>query len=91
MKTERPIHLNIYLLRTKKKLTQEELGARCGADKTLVSHWERGISAPGHRRLPLVAAALDTTPKWLEYHQPTERQARQARREIAARSLGAAS
>lgn len=42
-------------------MTQEQLADRVGVDKTAVSHWERGTSAPRWHREALVAAALDCT------------------------------
>jgi transcriptional regulator with XRE-family HTH domain len=57
----RAIHGNIQRLRTSLGLTQAQLGDRVDADKTVVSHWERGESAPAIERLPAVAAALGVT------------------------------
>jgi transcriptional regulator with XRE-family HTH domain len=55
------VHGNIKRLRIERGLTQAELGAAVEADNTVVSHWERGESAPGIDRLPAVAAALGVT------------------------------
>lgn len=55
------MHANIQRLRVARGLTQSEFGAQVGADKTLVSHWETGKSAPALDRLIGVAAALGVT------------------------------
>ena len=39
-------------------MSQEDLADVLGIDKTSVSHWELGMSAPKHRRLDRVARAL---------------------------------
>lgn len=54
----RPIHLNIAALRDESGLSQSQLAAKCGVVETAVSHWERGLSSPSGKRLPLVAEAL---------------------------------
>lgn len=51
-------HAELARLREERGLTQTELGLLCGADKTVVSHWEKGHSAPRADTLPLVADAL---------------------------------
>jgi transcriptional regulator with XRE-family HTH domain len=60
-KKPRAIHGNILALRKAADLTQEELAEEVGVDKTAVSHWEQGLSAPTGSRLPRVAAALKCT------------------------------
>lgn len=57
----RPIHARIKQLRLKRGLSQQALAKKCGLDKTTVSHWERGKSAPRWWLEPKVAAALDVT------------------------------
>lgn len=70
----RAVHANIKRLREALDLTQAELGARVGRDKTVVSHWEMGKSAPALEILPAVAKALDVTVDELLAHQkPAER------------------
>jgi transcriptional regulator with XRE-family HTH domain len=54
-RTLRAIHKNIRTLREVRGWSQEQLAERCSVDKTAVSQWERGISAPKGERLPLVA------------------------------------
>jgi transcriptional regulator with XRE-family HTH domain len=54
-------HAKLATLRKEKGWTQSELGERCGADKTVVWHWENGDSAPRADVLPLVADALGVT------------------------------
>jgi transcriptional regulator with XRE-family HTH domain len=39
-------------------MSQEALAQAVGVDKTAVSHWENGLSAPKGERLPAVASAL---------------------------------
>ncbi len=51
-------HAKLAALRAEKGMTQAELGEKCGADKTVVWHWEKGDSAPRADTLPLVADAL---------------------------------
>lgn len=51
-------HAKLANLRNEKGLTQAQLGEKCGADKTVISHWENGASAPRADTLPLVADAL---------------------------------
>jgi transcriptional regulator with XRE-family HTH domain len=51
----------IAQLRKKMGMTQEQLGAAVGLDKTAISHIERRQSGPGIMVLPALAAALDTT------------------------------
>ncbi len=51
-------HDKLARLRNERGLTQTQLGEKCGADKTVVSHWETGASAPRVDALPLVAEAL---------------------------------
>lgn len=57
----RAIHDNIRARRIELELSQLQLAERCGVDKTAVSQWERGRSAPKGDRLPAVAKALRTT------------------------------
>jgi transcriptional regulator with XRE-family HTH domain len=57
----RPVHRNIRAFRTRLDMSQSELGARCGVDKSNVSHWELGACSPSNKRLYLVADALGTT------------------------------
>lgn len=54
----RPIHATILKRRKELELTQEQLGALVGGDKTMISHWERGKCAPNPRRMPALAEAL---------------------------------
>ena len=51
-------HAGLAALRSKRGLTQTQLGEMCGADKSVVSHWETGRSAPRIDALILVADAL---------------------------------
>ena len=51
-------HAKLASLRNDKGLTQSQLGEKCGTDKTVVWHWEKGDSAPRADMLPLVADAL---------------------------------
>lgn len=78
---DRAVHANILRLRKEKGLTQGELGLLVGADNTMVSHWERGESAPAMRRLPMVAAALGVSVDELlaEYPPRTPKTARARR------------
>jgi transcriptional regulator with XRE-family HTH domain len=57
-KKPRAIHARILELRKKAGLSQEALAEAAGVDKTAVSHWENGVSAPTGSRLPAVANAL---------------------------------
>ena len=57
----RAVHKNIRSRRVELDLSQEELGRRVGAHKTVVSHWECGASSPRNVMLPAVAEALETT------------------------------
>ena len=50
--------MRIAELRERRKLTQEQLASACGVDKTAVSHWETGHSAPRASRMGKVAKAL---------------------------------
>ena len=52
------LHRRIRSLREAAGLTQETLAAFCSVDKTAVSHWETGKSAPRASRIGLVAKAL---------------------------------
>jgi transcriptional regulator with XRE-family HTH domain len=60
-KPRRDIHGRILQLRRDRGLTQEQLANACGVDKTAVSHWEKGLSAPKSERIPQVASALGVT------------------------------
>jgi len=51
-------HSRLAALRAERGLTQSQLGEKCGTDKTVVWHWEKGDSAPRADMLPLVADAL---------------------------------
>ena len=53
-----PIHARLAELREAKELTQEEVAAAVGVDKTAVSHWENGIARPDISRLPALADTL---------------------------------
>jgi transcriptional regulator with XRE-family HTH domain len=53
-----PIHARIAELREECDLTQEQLAAVVGVDKTAVSAWERRLSRPDISHLPAVAEAL---------------------------------
>lgn len=57
-KPKRAIHLQIKALRLEAKLSQQDLAEKLGLDKSAVSHWENGESAPNTERLPAVAIAL---------------------------------
>lgn len=52
------IHERIRSLRERRGLTQTDLARACGVDKTSVSKWEHGTSAPSRKRLDKVARAL---------------------------------
>ena len=52
------LHRRIRELRLRAGMSQEDLADVLGIDKTSVSHWELGMSAPKHRRLDRVARAL---------------------------------
>lgn len=54
----RAIHGNIAAFRAKARLSQQDLANKLGIDKTAVSHWENGLSAPKGERIPAVAIAL---------------------------------
>lgn len=58
----RPIHDHIRSRRTELDISQAELAERCGLDKTTVSKWESGKSAPRWWMIPKVAAVLENTP-----------------------------
>ena len=58
---KRDIHDRITQLREAAKLTKSEFARRCGVDKSAVTHWESGRSAPSARRMPEVASVLDVT------------------------------
>lgn len=60
-KVVRPVHARIKQRRADLDLTQQELADKCGLDKTTVSHWESGKSAPRWWLMPTVAKALKTT------------------------------
>jgi transcriptional regulator with XRE-family HTH domain len=49
-------------LRHRAKLSQRELGARIGADVTVIANYENGRAAPRVDRLGLLATALDASP-----------------------------
>ena len=51
----------IALLRTAKKMTQNELGERIGVSYQAVSKWERGETLPDLSVLPDLAEILETT------------------------------
>lgn len=51
-------HAKLASLRKEKGFTQSQLGEKCGADNTVISHWETGSAAPRADKLPLVADAL---------------------------------
>lgn len=57
-KTKRAIHIQIAKLRSAAKLSQQDLAEKLGVDKSAVSHWENGESAPTAERIPAVASAL---------------------------------
>jgi transcriptional regulator with XRE-family HTH domain len=42
-------------------MSQADLAEKCSVDKSAVSHWENGISAPKGSRIPAVANALGVT------------------------------
>jgi DNA-binding XRE family transcriptional regulator len=56
-----PIHARIRQFRTTRGMSQADLAAACDTVKSCVSHWERGISLPTGKRIPVVAAALGVT------------------------------
>lgn len=55
------IHAALRRARLAKGWSQLRLANEVGCHKTAVSHWETGLSAPGRRLLPAVAAKLGTT------------------------------
>jgi transcriptional regulator with XRE-family HTH domain len=52
---------NIRLMREERGLTQRELVEMVGVYSTQVSRWECGVVKPEVDKLPLLAAALQTT------------------------------
>jgi DNA-binding XRE family transcriptional regulator len=62
----RPIHANIKRIRIARKMTQSDLATALDLDKTSISHWETGKSAPNWKRLPDVADVLGTTVEQLQ-------------------------
>lgn len=52
------MHVNIRRLRKELGLTQGQLGELVGADKSVISHWEKGRGSPLSNRIAAVAAAL---------------------------------
>lgn len=77
--TLRPVHRNIKRLREGLALTQTELGSRVGRDKSVVSHWEKGKSAPALEILPAVAKALlVTVDELLAHHRAPSSKASRA-------------
>lgn len=47
--------------RKRAQITQQELAERLGVDRTTVTKWETGISAPLAAKLPDIAMALGCT------------------------------
>lgn len=52
---------NIRNFRVRKNLSQEDLAARLGIDRTTVTKWETGESLPRAEKLPRIAAILGCT------------------------------
>ena len=55
----------VRVARTRRRLTQAQLGERLGVGRSAVSGWEKGRSAPPQDRLFEMANALGTTADWL--------------------------
>jgi DNA-binding XRE family transcriptional regulator len=68
----RPIHANIKRHRIARGMTQSALANACGATKSCVCHWEKGLISPTGKRLPSVAAALGVTVGELFADHPVE-------------------
>ena len=49
---------NIKDRRIELGMSQRELAEKIGVDQTTVSYWERGVTAPTRRKMPIVADAL---------------------------------
>lgn len=83
----RAVHGNIKRLRKELGMTQAQLGEKVDADNSVVSHWERGESAPASHRLPRVAAALGVTvDALLTEHTPRRTVQQKAPRNLARRA-----
>lgn len=57
--------IRVRVARTRRGLTQAQLGDRLGVKRSAVSGWEKGRSAPPQERLYEMANALGTTADWL--------------------------
>jgi transcriptional regulator with XRE-family HTH domain len=71
---------NVKALRTKRKLTQEQLADRCDLHRTYIGAIERGERNVSLKNIVILAQALDVTPAGLltnqekpgEYHYETD-------------------
>lgn len=52
--------LTIKAARVNINLTQEELAKRVGVSKDTIGKWERGLSFPNVKKIPLLEKALNT-------------------------------
>lgn len=52
---------NLRNLREAAGLTQLQLGEAISEEKSVISHWENGVSSPRASKLPQLAAALGVT------------------------------
>jgi len=52
--------LTIKAARANINLTQEELAKRVGVSKDTIGKWERGLSFPSVKKIPLLEKALNT-------------------------------
>jgi phage repressor protein C with HTH and peptisase S24 domain len=64
------IHQRIKDLRASRELTLMALGELVGVSWQTVQQWESGKTAPKAKRLALLAAALGTTPEYLQFGTP---------------------
>jgi len=64
------LNQNIKNFRGFKGMTQEELGARIGKSKNVISNWERGDNSPDIDSVEKICGALGVTPNQLFGWEP---------------------